>query len=127
MYWDPECLEVSSECLDEIPTVRDPVSLQAFNEKFGVLFARRVQLGGQLSYSEARSAKSSLEVKDHGNKLKAAASLSISHSFAQASGKYSQEKQDREVKENNNQELNTKLAWEATGGDTLLCNKLGNP
>lgn len=124
MYWDPSSLAVTTECLNEIRTVTDPESLRAFNEKFGVLFARRIQLGGRLSYTEASTATGSVEVKDHANKLKVAASASISHSFAQASVKSSYEKQSREVKENSKQSLTRNLAWEATGGDTLLCNKL---
>lgn len=124
MYWDPSSLAVTAECLREIRTVRDPESLGAFNEKFGVLFARRIQLGGRLSYSETITNKTNEQVKDHGNKLKAAASASISHSFGQASAKGSYERQSREVEENSNQKLTRNIAWEATGGDTLLCNKL---
>lgn len=124
MYWDPSSLAVTTECLNEIITVTDPESLKAFNEKFGVLFARRIQLGGRLSYTEASTAIGSVEVKDHATKLKAAASASISHSFAQASVTSSHEQQSREVKENSEQRSTRSLAWEATGGDTLLCNKL---
>lgn len=124
MYWDQSSLAVTTECLHEIRTVRDQESLRAFNEKFGVLFARRIQLGGRLSYSEASTADGTTEVYDHANKLKASASASISHSFAQASAKGSHERQSREVKENSEQKLTRNLAWEATGGDTLLCNKL---
>jgi hypothetical protein len=124
MYWDASSLAVTAECLNEIRTVTDPESLRAFNEKFGVLFARRVQLGARLSYSEASTATGSVQVKDHANKLKASASASISHSFAQASLKGSHERQSSEVRENSEQQLTRNLAWEATGGDTLLCNKL---
>ncbi|KAL1860951.1 hypothetical protein Plec18170_001465 [Paecilomyces lecythidis] len=122
MYWDPSCLEVTTECLDAIRTVRDPETLQAFNEKYGVIFTRRVQLGGRLTYSEASTAISSSEVKDHASKLKASASASISHSFVQASLKASHEKQSREVSQKEDKKLTRNIAWEATGGDTLLCN-----
>lgn len=124
MYWDPSCLEVTTECLDAIRTVRDPETLQAFNEKYGVIFTRRVQLGGRLTYSEASTATSTLEAKDKASKLKASASASISHSFVQASLKASHEKQSREVSQKEDKKLTRNIAWEATGGDTLLCNKL---
>lgn len=124
MYWDASSLAVTTECLNEIRTVRNQESLRKLNEKFGVLFARRIQLGGRLSYSEASTATDSIQVKDHANKLKVSASASISHSFAQASAKGSHEQQSREVKETSEQKLTRNLAWEATGGDTLLCNKL---
>jgi hypothetical protein len=120
-------VEVTKECRDQIKTVRSPDTLRAFNEKYGFFFARRVQLGGRLSSSEAKSAEGTLTASDHATKMKIAASLSISHSFAQASVKSSYKHQDREVKETQKQDLSNNLAWEATGGDTLLCNKLVFP
>lgn len=124
LHWDPVCLDVTEECIKDIRKVRNNQSLRNFYNKYGDLFACRVQLGGVLSCSEAKHADSDSSSKDQASKFKALAQASISGSFAQASAKASHEKQEKKTNENNTQNLNVNMAWVATGGDTLLCNKL---
>jgi hypothetical protein len=118
------CLDVTEECLQHIRKVRDNLSLRDFYARYGDLFARRVQLGGRLTCSEAKHADGESSSKDQASKFKATAQASISGSFAQASFKASHEQQKNTSKEDKSQNLAVNMAWEATGGDTLLCNKL---
>ena len=123
LYWDPASLEVTQECLEDIEKVRDRTSLMVFHAKYGHSFSRRVQLGGRLSTSEVIDKDTTDDIKDQATKLKVAAALSVSHAFAQVSIKGSHENQSREVNKKSQQNLKSNIAWEATGGDTLLCNK----
>ena len=121
--WDAESLKVTQECLNDIKTVVDAMTLNDFNEKYGHVFARRVQLGGCLSCSEKRTADEDSSSQEQTTKLKGSAAASISSSFAQASVEASHEKGKTTGSENSKKNLSSSIAWEATGGDTLLCNK----
>lgn len=92
------CLDVTDECLKDIRNVRNRDTLREFNNKNGVLFARRVQLGGRLSCSKAKSADSKSSSKDEASKFKAAAAASISAAFYQASVKSSYETQEKRLR-----------------------------
>ncbi|CAF3525719.1 unnamed protein product [Fusarium graminearum] len=122
LYWDAKSLEVSEECLEDIKKVKDHKTLGSFNEKYGHIFSKRVQIGGRLSSSEKVTSTQDASTQSQIRKLKANASASVSSSFFQASASYSNEKQSNESKSSDSKSLNKSMAWEATGGDTLLCN-----
>jgi len=123
VYWDHDSLEVTKECRDDIKKVIDRRSLNAFNEKYGHIFSKRIQLGGRLSSSQRLIKDDAGSSASQAEKLKASASASISSSFFQATVNASHEKQSKQAQSSNNKSLNSSMAWEATGGDTLLCNK----
>ncbi|WXC44416.1 hypothetical protein QX201_004150 [Fusarium graminearum] len=123
LYWDAKSLEVSEECLEDIKKVKDHKTLGSFNEKYGHIFSKRVQIGGRLSSSEKVTSTQDASTQSQIRKLKANASASVSSSFFQASASYSNEKQSNESKSSDSKSLNKSMAWEATGGDTLLCNR----
>ncbi|KAB8224904.1 hypothetical protein BDV33DRAFT_199187 [Aspergillus novoparasiticus] len=122
IHWDPVCLDVTDECLKDIKKVNNPKTLTEFHNKYGDMFALQIQLGGRLSCSKAKEADSEAKAMDEASKFKAAASASISHAFYQASIEFNREKQSKKTTEESKQNLGNKVAWEATGGDTLLCN-----
>ncbi|KAI6764297.1 hypothetical protein HG530_008086 [Fusarium avenaceum] len=122
LYWDAKSLEVSEECLDDIKMVEDHDTVNRFNEKYGHIFSKRVQIGGRLSSSEKVTSTQDTSTQTQIRKLKANASASVSSSFFQASASYSNEKQSNESKSSDAKSLEKSMAWEATGGDTLLCN-----
>ncbi|KAF5667330.1 membrane attack complex component perforin (MACPF) domain-containing protein [Fusarium heterosporum] len=122
LYWDHKSLSVSQECLDDIKTVVDPRTLNDFHEKYGHIFSRRVQLGGRLSSSQKVVATEKSNVKDQAQRFKASASASVNLSFFQASVSASHEKQSKESNSSAGRDSSSSMAWEATGGDTLLCN-----
>jgi hypothetical protein len=55
--------------------------------------------------------------------MKAAASLSFSSPFVQASANSSVASSKAENDDRSKSSLNMSMTWEAKGGDTLLCNK----
>ncbi|OJJ81751.1 uncharacterized protein ASPGLDRAFT_587354 [Aspergillus glaucus CBS 516.65] len=122
LHWDPVCLDITDECLEDIRKVKNPDTLGDFHNKYGLLFARRVQLGGRLSSSKAKSADSSASSVDEASKFKAEVSASVSSFFTQASLNASHERQNQKTTESSEQNFKNSIAWEATGGDTLLCN-----
>jgi hypothetical protein len=124
IHWDPVCLDVTDECVEDIKKVKNPTTLKEFHDKYGEMFALRIQLGGRLSCTKVKSAESEAESKDEASKFKAEASASISSAFFQASTEFKHENQQKKTTENSNQKLSSTMAWEATGGDTLMCNKL---
>lgn len=124
LHWDPVCLNVTDECLEDIKKVKNPETLTEFNNKYGDMFALEIQLGGRLSCSKAKTADSQADAEDEASKFKAAASASISSAFFKASAEFNHEHQEKKTTENSTQNLSSEVAWEATGGDTLLCNKL---
>ncbi|KAH7193915.1 uncharacterized protein B0J16DRAFT_336234 [Fusarium flagelliforme] len=122
LYWDYKSLAVSQECLDDIKTVVDLRTAQDFHQKYGHVFSRRVQLGGRLSSSQKVVSTEGSKVKEQAQKLKASASASINSSFFQASVSASHERQSKEGSSSSKKDFSSSMAWEATGGDTLLCN-----
>ncbi|KAF4997649.1 hypothetical protein FGRMN_3681 [Fusarium graminum] len=122
LYWDHKSLAVSEECLEDIKTVVDPRTRNEFNEKYGHVFSTRIQLGGRLSTSQKVVTSANSRVEDQARKLKASASASISASFAEASVSASYEKQSKQSDNSAHKDFSSSMAWEATGGDTLLCN-----
>lgn len=123
LYWDHNSLEITQDCLNDIKKVVDRRSLNNFYEKYGHIFSKRVQLGGRLSSSQKVANAESGTDTAQAEKLKASASASVSSSFFKASASYSHEKQVQQSQSSNKKDLNSSMAWEATGGDTLLCNK----
>jgi hypothetical protein len=123
LYWDAKSLEVTQDCLNDIEKVVNRRTLNSFYEKYGHIFSKRVQLGGRLSSSQKVVQTNDESVTAQAEKLKASASASVSSSFFKASASYSREKQSNQSQSSSKKDLNSSMAWEATGGDTLLCNK----
>ncbi|PKY00522.1 hypothetical protein P168DRAFT_330340 [Aspergillus campestris IBT 28561] len=122
LYLDPNSLEITPECKADIDKVNDKKSLLAFSEKYGDIFARRVQLGGSLFASENSTATTVQDKAKHANSLKVSAAASISSSYFQASASGSHGEGSNSNSSDTKQDLTSAMAWEAIGGDTLLCN-----
>jgi hypothetical protein len=82
-----------------------------------------VELGGRLHSTDTSEAVTGTNVSEKIKSLKVAAALSFSGPAVQASGGggYGGSNDDKNTE--NTASLNTKMIWEAKGGDTLLCNK----
>ena len=94
--------------------------------RLGDIFARRVQLGGSLFASETSTATTVQDKIKHAHSMKASAAASISSSFFQASASGSHGGGSGSDDKTTTQDLTRAMAWEAVGGDTLLCNKYAN-
>ncbi|KAL1860953.1 hypothetical protein Plec18170_001467 [Paecilomyces lecythidis] len=122
LFLDANSLELTAEVKDDIAKVKNQPTLEAFREKYGDVFSRRVRLGGKLTStshlkSEAQSKKEQLE-----NSLKIAAAASFSGPYGSASAEGSSSSGDNNDQDISSQELSNNLSWEASGGDTTLCN-----
>jgi hypothetical protein len=62
-------------------------------------------------------------VSEKAKTLKAAASMSFSSPYVQASASLSYGSSKAEKNESSSSTFNNTMTWEAKGGDTLLCNK----
>ncbi|KAL4803113.1 hypothetical protein BDV18DRAFT_145150 [Aspergillus unguis] len=122
LYLDPSTLRVTDECLLDIQKVVDKETLIDFSNKYGDIFAQRVQLGGTLYASEASDSTAGKTKEAKSSSMKASAAASISASFAQASVSASHGQGKSTDDETTQQVLTNSMAWQAKGGDTLLCN-----
>lgn len=89
----------------------------------GTFFATRVELGGRLHATEDSAALGNASVSEKSKAMKAAASLSFSSPWVQASATASSASSSASKSQNSDSSLNVGMMWEAKGGDTLLCNK----
>ncbi|CAI7660366.1 unnamed protein product [Penicillium crustosum] len=103
-------------------SVKTKQGLIAFSNKYGDIFAQRVQLGGVLSASESSNATTTQDKEKHANSMKISAAVSFSASFAQASVGTSHGGGSNSETSTTSQDRTSAMAWEATGGDTLYCN-----
>ncbi|CAI7619988.1 unnamed protein product [Penicillium viridicatum] len=122
VYLDKDSLVITDECKQELEGVRTKQELIDFSNKYGDIFAQRVQLGGVLSASESSNATSTQDKENHAKAMKISAAVSFSSSFAQASGSTSHGGGSNSDTSTTSQDLTSAMAWEATGGDTLYCN-----
>ncbi|KAI9037789.1 uncharacterized protein KD926_011578 [Aspergillus affinis] len=119
---DESSLELTEECKADINHLGDTLSLADFNEKYGHFFATRIELGGRLHSSEDCSKLQESDKTEKANSMKAAASLSFSSPWVQASASGSYGSASNSMTENKTSSMNMTMTWEAKGGDTLLCN-----
>ncbi|OGM48861.1 hypothetical protein ABOM_002985 [Aspergillus bombycis] len=120
---DDESLELTEECAKDLACVTDMASLTAFKARYGTFFATRIELGGRLHATEDSAALGKASVSEKSKAMKAAASLSFSSPWVQASASASSASSTANKAENSESSLNVSMTWEAKGGDTLLCNK----
>ncbi|KAF7586519.1 hypothetical protein BBP40_008764 [Aspergillus hancockii] len=123
---DSDCLEISKECKDDLEILKkNPSDIHAFikfGNKYGHVFAQRVELGGQLSSSEQVDSTSKDKIEEKTNSMRRSAALSFSSPYVQGSGSYSKQGTEESSEKNANQNFNNSMVWEAKGGNTLLCN-----
>jgi hypothetical protein len=89
----------------------------------GLVYSTRVTLGGKLTSVRSISTKTAVDMTEEKSKMKAAAGASFSSSFASGSVKGSYENQSENKNESMQGSSSDTMAWEATGGDTLLASK----
>ncbi|KAJ5569068.1 hypothetical protein N7450_011554 [Penicillium hetheringtonii] len=122
VYLDPGSLEVTDECREDVGKVVNQKTLIEFSNKYGDIFSQRVQLGGALFASEDSKAVSNQTKETKAKAMKASAAASFSSSFAQASASASHSSGEASGQARTQQDLTNSMAWEAIGGDSLLCN-----
>ncbi|GFF56735.1 hypothetical protein IFM46972_10594 [Aspergillus udagawae] len=119
---DGDSLDISDECKKDLENITTPEAVQFFRRKYGTFFASRVELGGRLHSSESSDSSAEGKVEERARALKISAAASFSSTYAQGSASGSYEDSSNHSSNRQNSSLSNNLAWEAKGGDTLLCN-----
>ncbi|KAE8413535.1 hypothetical protein BDV36DRAFT_304068 [Aspergillus pseudocaelatus] len=83
--FDHQSLDLSNQCKADLKAVSTAADIESFKDKYGRLFAMRVQLGGRLHAAEESTARSSAERAEHAKSQRAAAALSFKSPYVQAS------------------------------------------
>lgn len=89
----------------------------------GHVFSRRVKLGGRLISSHENTSKDAQKHAQTENNLKAAAAVSVSGYGFSVSAEASHETAEATDKSEKAQSFASNMSWEATGGNTVLCNE----
>ncbi|GIK02915.1 hypothetical protein Aspvir_006980 [Aspergillus viridinutans] len=119
---DGDSLDISDECKKDLENISTPEHVQFFRRKYGTFFASRVELGGRLHSSESSDSSAEGKVEERARALKISAAASFSSTYVQGSASGSNEDSSNHSSNRQNSSLSNNLAWEAKGGDTLLCN-----
>ncbi|RAQ54784.1 hypothetical protein AFGD_003751 [Aspergillus flavus] len=83
--FDHQSLDLSNQCKADLKAVSTAADIESFKNKYGRLFAMRVQLGGRLHAAEESTARTSAEKAEHAKSQRAAAALSFKSPYVQAS------------------------------------------
>jgi hypothetical protein len=89
----------------------------------GDVFSQRVKLGGKLTSTTHIKSKSESEQEKRENQLKIAAAASFSGTYGSFSAEGSSSSGGSGDTSTKKQDFSSNLSWEATGGDTTLCNE----
>ncbi|KAF7176473.1 hypothetical protein CNMCM7691_002791 [Aspergillus felis] len=119
---DGDSLDLSDECKEDLKSISTAEAVQFFRRKYGTFFASRVELGGRLHSSESSDSFAEGKVEERARALKISAAASFSSTYVQGSASGSYEDSSNHTSNRQNSSLSNNLAWEAKGGDTLLCN-----
>ncbi|XHF98121.1 hypothetical protein AWENTII_001692 [Aspergillus wentii] len=120
-----ETLELSDECKADVTILREKRSveeLKRFEDKYGILFARSIHLGGRLVSIDESDSISGSTVEEKIRILKASAGASLSGYGAQAEVNYSHTDNSGDKSTKTEKKFTHNMSWSANGGDTTLCN-----
>lgn len=147
VFLDANSLELTPEVKKDIAKVKDQPSLENFREKYGQsqallsipykllktnhlmtlsigdVFSQRVKLGGKLTSTTHIKSKSKSTQQKRENSLKIGAAASFSGTYGSFSAEGSTSSGKNHETSTDNQGFSSNLSWEATGGDTILCNE----
>ncbi|KAK6539955.1 hypothetical protein TWF694_008789 [Orbilia ellipsospora] len=118
---DTYCLELTDECKKQALACRNRADVDRWEREYGSVFATQFTLGGELTSTRFFQSTDAGELSAFKDSVKIAAGLSISTPAVSGGGSYA----SMEVKEGSQGERranqSARLAWQARGGDTLLC------
>ncbi|KAF4997651.1 hypothetical protein FGRMN_3683 [Fusarium graminum] len=122
IFLDASSLELTEEVKSGIAAVKSKEDVISFGDKYGHIFSRRVKIGGRLMSSHQIDSDSDEKEEERENSLKASAALSFSGYGATASAEASYSSANTTGSGTKKQNFSSNMAWEATGGNTTLCN-----
>jgi hypothetical protein len=89
----------------------------------GHIFVTSFQLGGQLIGSKFGSSIAGTTEREKRDSMKVSAAVSVESKFASAEASYSNTTSNSEKTSTSSVQNSSALAWNARGGNTLLCAK----
>ncbi|KAH8432805.1 uncharacterized protein LDX57_010434 [Aspergillus melleus] len=120
--FDRYSLDLSEECQLDLASVDSVAAIDNFKDKYGRFFPTRIELGGRLHSSEESTASTTAGKAEQAKSMRAAAALSFSSPYVQASANMSYAQSSDSSSQNTGASTSKSVCWEAKGGDTLLCN-----
>ncbi|KAF5667329.1 hypothetical protein FHETE_6032 [Fusarium heterosporum] len=144
LFMDAGSLELTDEVMSDIAVVKTKEDVISFGDKYGLfiimsvkngfqpankgisvaghVFSRRVKIGGRLMSSHQIDSDSDEKQEERENSLKASAAVSFSGFGVSASAEASHSSGSKSGSDTKKQNFASNMAWEATGGNTTLCN-----
>ncbi|CAF3575217.1 unnamed protein product [Fusarium graminearum] len=116
-------LELTQECKKELATVKTREDAGRFKRKFGCFFSTKVQLGGRLHSTQESTAVTGSTTGEKSKRLKITAAASFAGPAAEVTVKGGYGEDSTRQDQSATSTYDSHMAWEAKGGDTLLCNK----
>ncbi|KAL6923987.1 hypothetical protein FSST1_001261 [Fusarium sambucinum] len=119
---DYDNLELTQECKNDLATVKTREDAGRFKRKFGCFFSTKVQLGGRLHSTQESNAVTGSTVGEKSKRLKVTAAASFAGPAAEGTVKGGYGEDSTQQNKSSTSTYDSHMAWEAKGGDTLLCN-----
>lgn len=140
---DAYCLQLTEECKRQALACRNRADVDRWQREYGrpshilllrltpcvlthflgSVFATQFTLGGELTSSRLFHSSDAAELSALKDSVKTAAGLSISTPYGSAGASYGSYNSNETNKEEKKAQQSMRLAWQARGGDTLLCSK----
>ncbi|KAJ9227130.1 hypothetical protein DTO027B5_862 [Paecilomyces variotii] len=119
---DKDSLELTKECKDHLKNINSREDAGSFKRKFGSFFSTKVQLGGRLHSTQESAAVTGSNIGEKTKRLKISAGISFAGPGVQATLKGGYGSDTNKTNETSSAAFDSQMAWDAKGGDTLLCN-----
>ncbi|KAH7007637.1 hypothetical protein EDB80DRAFT_578125, partial [Ilyonectria destructans] len=118
---DAYCLPLTEECKQEALQCRNRADVDRWQREYGSVFATQFTLGGELTSSRFFHGSDAAELSAFKDSVKVAAGLSISTPYGSGGASYGSYNSNETTQGEKKAQQSMRLAWQARGGDTLLC------
>ncbi|KAI9896170.1 hypothetical protein N3K66_008342 [Trichothecium roseum] len=118
---DAYCLELTDECKKQALDCRTAADVDRWEREYGTVFATHFTLGGELTSSRLFHGSDVAELSTVKDSVKVAAGLSITSPYGSGGFSYGSSNSSETSKGERAAQQSMRLAWQARGGDTLLC------
>ncbi|KAI0407389.1 hypothetical protein F4802DRAFT_611861 [Xylaria palmicola] len=118
---DAYCLELTDECKRRALSCRNRADVDRWQREYGSVFATQFTLGGELISSRLFQSSDEAELSAFKDTVKTAAGMSLSTPSGSASASYASVDSKDKTEEHKSAQQSLRLAWQARGGNTLLC------
>ncbi|KAI8625822.1 hypothetical protein F5Y19DRAFT_448905 [Xylariaceae sp. FL1651] len=118
---DAYCLELTEECKRDALACRNTADVDRWQRDYGSAFATQFTLGGELISSRLFHGKDDAQLSAFKDSTKIAAGASLTTPYGSGSTSYGSTETNEGSQGQRSAQQSLRLAWEARGGNTLLC------